>query len=676
MHGLLLEVDVAEVEADRLGAAQPAPSRRARAARGCAARAGRRRRRRRGAPRPRAASARPAAGAAGAARSAARARARGRARSGGTSARPRAAARSWPARGRSAHARARRRTRRARARRPLEARAARSSQAAKCRRSTRTRAASTRRGSGRKEAVDGGVRSRIALQAMFPRVGCMSFRARERRRGAPDEPRGAAGGRLRERRHRVPSARHVERLPRVARRPARAGVVPSWVSRGPLPGQVVAPASSCASRMPVRRSRRREQSGAEEVALLGFSMGGAVAVHVAADAAVRTVIALAPWLYPELDLSPLDGRRLAIVHGSLDRAAPGCPGRAAGAVAARLRAGTGARRRRRAHRRSRAGCIRSPCAPPWGEPVRDASGRALGRARRRRAGATSARRALPGNPAPDARALHASSTGSRSAVAFRRAPASWPRTTSRCSTRSSSRSRPTSRCVSSRRQELWRTRAGRLARRCAAARSRSRAAAATARRSHGAEALLAAGGVVGDLPRGRRARRWLAPAALPGSRSRPAPRSCRSDRRVGARALARAVGLPRVACSSASRSPSSAASRPSWPRARADAGAPGARRRALVARPYSSFGMARGRRSFEASEPVERPADPAVRRANLRRIVRLFRPTRQASRSSGADRLLGRPRRRPARSCSRRSSTTALPERRPDGSLNCARRRA
>ena len=35
--------------------------------------------------------------------------------------------------------------------------------------------------------------------------------------------------------------------------------------------------------------------------------------------------------------------------------------------------------------------------------------------------------------------------------------------------------------------------------------------------------------------------------------------------------------------------------------------------------------MARGRRSFETSEPVERPADPAVRRANLRRIVRLFR---------------------------------------------------
>ncbi len=35
--------------------------------------------------------------------------------------------------------------------------------------------------------------------------------------------------------------------------------------------------------------------------------------------------------------------------------------------------------------------------------------------------------------------------------------------------------------------------------------------------------------------------------------------------------------------------------------------------------------MARGRRSFEETEPVERPADPAVRRANLRRIVGLFR---------------------------------------------------
>ena len=66
--------------------------------------------------------------------------------------------------------------------------------------------------------------------------------------------------------------------------------------------------------------------GVGDVALLGFSMGGAVAVRVAADPAVRHVIGLAPWLPPQLDLSPLDGRRLAIVHGSLDRGLPFLPG--------------------------------------------------------------------------------------------------------------------------------------------------------------------------------------------------------------------------------------------------------------------------------------------------------------------------------------------------------------
>lgn len=67
-------------------------------------------------------------------------------------------------------------------------------------------------------------------------------------------------------------------------------------------------------------------AGASRIALLGFSMGGAVAVHVADDPAVSTVIALAPWLYPELDVTPLEGRRFAVVHGSLDRGLPGVPG--------------------------------------------------------------------------------------------------------------------------------------------------------------------------------------------------------------------------------------------------------------------------------------------------------------------------------------------------------------
>ena len=55
-------------------------------------------------------------------------------------------------------------------------------------------------------------------------------------------------------------------------------------------------------------------------------MGGAIAVQAAGDPAVSTVIALAPWLYPQLDVSPLDGRRLAILHGQLDRGLPWVPG--------------------------------------------------------------------------------------------------------------------------------------------------------------------------------------------------------------------------------------------------------------------------------------------------------------------------------------------------------------
>jgi pimeloyl-ACP methyl ester carboxylesterase len=67
-------------------------------------------------------------------------------------------------------------------------------------------------------------------------------------------------------------------------------------------------------------------AGAERVALLGFSMGGAVAIAAAGDPLVTTVVGLAPWIPDRLDVSPLDGRRLAIVHGSLDRWLPGIPG--------------------------------------------------------------------------------------------------------------------------------------------------------------------------------------------------------------------------------------------------------------------------------------------------------------------------------------------------------------
>jgi hypothetical protein len=55
-------------------------------------------------------------------------------------------------------------------------------------------------------------------------------------------------------------------------------------------------------------------------------MGGAVAIAAADHPGVTTVIGLAPWIPDRLDVSTLQGRRLAILHGSLDRWLPGIPG--------------------------------------------------------------------------------------------------------------------------------------------------------------------------------------------------------------------------------------------------------------------------------------------------------------------------------------------------------------
>ena len=65
---------------------------------------------------------------------------------------------------------------------------------------------------------------------------------------------------------------------------------------------------------------------AERILLLGFSMGGAVAISVAHEARVTGVLGLAPWIPDRLPVEPLLGKRLDVVHGSLDRALPGVPG--------------------------------------------------------------------------------------------------------------------------------------------------------------------------------------------------------------------------------------------------------------------------------------------------------------------------------------------------------------
>lgn len=68
------------------------------------------------------------------------------------------------------------------------------------------------------------------------------------------------------------------------------------------------------------------ESGAPRTLLLGFSMGGAVAVQAAVEPSVETVVGLAPWLPDRLSLEPLRGRRLVVLHGRLDRWLPGIPG--------------------------------------------------------------------------------------------------------------------------------------------------------------------------------------------------------------------------------------------------------------------------------------------------------------------------------------------------------------
>ena len=55
------------------------------------------------------------------------------------------------------------------------------------------------------------------------------------------------------------------------------------------------------------------------IALVGHSMGGRTAVHVADDPAVRVVAALAPWITPSDPVDTMTGRRLLVVHGEADR---------------------------------------------------------------------------------------------------------------------------------------------------------------------------------------------------------------------------------------------------------------------------------------------------------------------------------------------------------------------
>jgi pimeloyl-ACP methyl ester carboxylesterase len=69
-----------------------------------------------------------------------------------------------------------------------------------------------------------------------------------------------------------------------------------------------------------------EEARGQQTLFVGFSMGGAVAISAADDSSVVGVLGLAPWIFDRLGLAPLSGKRLDVLHGSLDRSLPGIPG--------------------------------------------------------------------------------------------------------------------------------------------------------------------------------------------------------------------------------------------------------------------------------------------------------------------------------------------------------------
>jgi pimeloyl-ACP methyl ester carboxylesterase len=69
-----------------------------------------------------------------------------------------------------------------------------------------------------------------------------------------------------------------------------------------------------------------EHADGRPTLLIGFSMGGAVAIAVSGRGSVAAVLGLAPWIPEPLPLEGLEGKRLDIVHGEWDRYLPGVPG--------------------------------------------------------------------------------------------------------------------------------------------------------------------------------------------------------------------------------------------------------------------------------------------------------------------------------------------------------------
>jgi dienelactone hydrolase len=65
----------------------------------------------------------------------------------------------------------------------------------------------------------------------------------------------------------------------------------------------------------------RSRVGDAPIGLVGHSLGGRAAILAAPEEGVRSVVALAPWLYPTDGDVNASGRRILFVHGTADRIA-------------------------------------------------------------------------------------------------------------------------------------------------------------------------------------------------------------------------------------------------------------------------------------------------------------------------------------------------------------------
>ena len=145
--------------------------------------------------------------------------------------------------------------------------------------------------------------------------------ASDRGRSAALGRGGAARSRLRERGPGGGGARNLECVDRVARARARAPVSGPAIRRGAVPRQVLEPPRPLRRRRAGRDRREPRAAGAPDGFLHGWRRVGP-----RGRPPRSSVLGLAPWLPDELDLAPLRGRRLDVLHGALDRWLPGIPG--------------------------------------------------------------------------------------------------------------------------------------------------------------------------------------------------------------------------------------------------------------------------------------------------------------------------------------------------------------